>query len=245
MQCTNGTSTPSQRDLKRFPLQTYPSPAASSATPSEAGSSIYSNVKVNTVRKTKSKNSRASPESNSSSGGSCHHPTAVSSLSKSVPNLVPAKPDDSCGGDRQPDDSFSFLDPDKRMKVPDDTLKKIQKQALLDYFERQSKGGAGNGANDHDSGFYSPTHQNHGTTPGVNSRTSERPSSRKSDHSHRASVGSLLEGMITPMATTPSGSNPRHSISSLRSNGSSIKASSNNSSQNKEAAIKVSAISRI
>ena len=235
MQCTNGTITPSQRDLKRFPLQTYPSPAASSATPSEAGSSIYSNVKVNTVRKTNSKNSRASPESNSSSGGTCHPPTAVTSLSKSVPNLVPAKPDD----------SFSFLDPDKRMKVPDDTLKKIQKQALLDYFERQSKGGAGNGANDHDSGFYSPTHQNHGTTSGVNSRTSERPSSRKSDHSHRASVGSLLEGMITPMATTPSGSNPRHSISSLRSNGSSIKASSNNSSQNKEAAIKVSAISRI
>ena len=73
--------------------------------------------------------------------------------------------------------SFSFLDPDKRMRVTDNTLKLIQKQALLDYYERHSAtpgaGGSGGGrrksaaapatpapaaAAEHpDSGFYSPT----------------------------------------------------------------------------------------
>ena len=100
--------------------------------------------------------------------------------SKSVPNLI-------ANGDQQPDAretptaavtesaerSFSFLDPDKRMRVTDNTLKLIQKQALLDYYERHSSStavgsgsrkstassGSGGARPEYppDSGFYSPT----------------------------------------------------------------------------------------
>jgi hypothetical protein len=72
--------------------------------------------------------------------------------------------------------SFSYLDPDKRLRVSDNTLKLIQKQALLDYYERHSTTtsttvtktkasgiNSNNNANQQlfeqhpDSGFYSPT----------------------------------------------------------------------------------------
>ena len=35
--------------------------------------------------------------------------------------------------------NFSYLDPDKRLRVSDNTLKLIQKQALLDYYQRHSQ----------------------------------------------------------------------------------------------------------
>ena len=61
------------------------------------------------------------------------------------------------------DANFSYLDPDKRLRVSDNTLKLIQKQALLDYYQRHSKvPSTGSGCsvkseNNTDSGFYSPT----------------------------------------------------------------------------------------
>merc|ERR1719499_13972 len=104
--------------------------------------------------------------------------------SKSVPNLIPDEPpctpEAATAATPAAEKSFSFLDPDKRMRVTDNTLKLIQKQALLDYYERHSAtpgaGGSGGGrrksaaaatvtpapaataAAEHpDSGFYSPT----------------------------------------------------------------------------------------
>ena len=65
-----------------------------------------------------------------------------------------------------PDNSFSYLDPDKRLRVSDNTLKLIQKQALLDYYQRHSTTNNKVNNNNHnknsselaaDSGFYSPT----------------------------------------------------------------------------------------
>ena len=55
-------------------------------------------------------------------------------LSKSVPNLAAEEKLESY----QPP-SYIYLDPDKKMKVTDNTLKLIQKQAVLDYYERQKK----------------------------------------------------------------------------------------------------------
>ena len=47
--------------------------------------------------------------------------------------------------------NFSYLDPDKRLRVSDNTLKLIQKQALLDYYQRhnhnEQRGGTGNNNN--------------------------------------------------------------------------------------------------
>ena len=54
--------------------------------------------------------------------------------------------------------NYSFLDPDKRLRVSDNTLKLIQKQALLDYYERNAKvKNSKQPAEEPDSGFYSPT----------------------------------------------------------------------------------------
>ena len=95
--------------------------------------------------------------------------------SKSVPNLIPDEtptPEATPTAATPSEASFSFLDPDKRMRVTDNTLKLIQKQALLDYYERHSAtpcGGGGRrksaaaaaaataGYEHPDSGFYSPT----------------------------------------------------------------------------------------
>ena len=46
--------------------------------------------------------------------------------------------------------NFSYLDPDKRLRVSDNTLKLIQKQALLDYYQRHNHNeqrGTGNNNN--------------------------------------------------------------------------------------------------
>lgn len=68
-------------------------------------------------------------------------------LSKSVPNLVSenaissqTESVESLDNDRyhaQP--NYTYLDPEKKMKVTDNTLKLIQKQAVLEYYERQKK----------------------------------------------------------------------------------------------------------
>lgn len=84
-----------------------------------------------------------------------HAGSAASSAapsSRSVPNLAPPPPQRSVSidsaltassvggtdssGQQQP--KYTFLDPDKRMKVADPTLKAIQKQALLSYYERHA-----------------------------------------------------------------------------------------------------------
>ena len=63
-------------------------------------------------------------------------------LSKSVPNLAAEEKREAAHLEQvesyQPP-SYIYLDPDKKMKVTDNTLKLIQKQAVLDYYERQKK----------------------------------------------------------------------------------------------------------
>ena len=59
--------------------------------------------------------------------------------SKSVPNLAQQKATPKSESPTSPTpqaEKYTFLDPDKRMKVADPTLKAIQKQALLSYYER-------------------------------------------------------------------------------------------------------------
>ena len=75
--------------------------------------------------------------------------------SRSVPNLAaresPQRPStqltesSATSTDPQASSRFTFLDPDKRMRVADPTLKAIQKQALLSYYERHA-GRSSNGA---------------------------------------------------------------------------------------------------
>ena len=57
-------------------------------------------------------------------------------LSKSVPNLAA---EEKLEQESYQPPSYIYLDPDKKMKVTDNTLKLIQKQAVLDYYERQKK----------------------------------------------------------------------------------------------------------
>lgn len=75
--------------------------------------------------------------------------------SKSVPNLAqrpaaksqqsPASPASPASPTPREPERYTFLDPDKRMKVADPTLKAIQKQALMSYYERHraANGSAG------------------------------------------------------------------------------------------------------
>ena len=72
-------------------------------------------------------------------------------LSKSVPNLLSDSTEQAAQADRQKEPgpaeteqegqepSFTYLDPEKKLKVTDNTLKLIQKQAVLDYYTRQKK----------------------------------------------------------------------------------------------------------
>lgn len=68
-------------------------------------------------------------------------------LSKSVPNLLSENEvqfgqkdenDSACVVDTS-EPSYTYLDPEKKLKVTDNTLKLIQKQAVLDYYTRQKK----------------------------------------------------------------------------------------------------------
>ena len=164
------------RDLKRFPLQTY----ASTNRTREAGADIYSNVKSTSTIKKKCR-------------GKSVDETA---LSKSVPNLADGTDDNKPVSSYSNEDAnYSFLDPEKKHKVPDNTLKKIQKQALLDYFERHNNSNTNNNgkvSNDHDSGFYSPTQSgtSHDASP-------SSPADKAVKKDHRASVGSLLDNFAT------------------------------------------------
>ena len=88
--------------------------------------------------------------------------------SKSVPNLTNNNSNSGTGEDAPgtpsaDETSFSYLDPDKRLRVTDNTLKLIQKQALLDYYERHNASGnpvkrspSQSRQKEPDSGFYSP-----------------------------------------------------------------------------------------
>ena len=67
------------------------------------------------------------------------------SLSKSVPNLL-SEEELAEGGQESErcqvsaaETSYTYLDPEKKLKVTDNTLKLIQKQAVLDYYTRQKK----------------------------------------------------------------------------------------------------------
>lgn len=79
-----------------------------------------------------------------------HHTTNQDDfhLSKSVPNLLSENEDGQqkdpnitvdTGLDNSAAPSYTYLDPEKKLKVTDNTLKLIQKQAVLDYYTRQKK----------------------------------------------------------------------------------------------------------
>ena len=149
------------KDLKRFPLQTY-----------------NSNFQNNPTSDKKKKNSLRHQMSEKFNSHVEEHDSIQHS--KSVPNLlgsnnsldnVSGNEDNQCDN-QECHQSFSYLDPEKKLRVSDNTLKLIQKQALLDYYERQSgsvkrsqvfgksqSGKTNNSCNGDvlDSGFYSPT----------------------------------------------------------------------------------------
>jgi hypothetical protein len=175
-----------QKDLKKFPLQTYPSQSlstiadwddeenkgsAAAATERKEQNVIYGSSR-HKMRHQMSERTMVR------SKFAADTPDAVAALhhSKSVPNLI--GPNDELGQEELEtyatggEQSFSFLDPDKRLRVTDNTLKLIQKQALLDYYERRSatssnrrkstasSGGSQGKPEPPDSGFYSPTEKN-------------------------------------------------------------------------------------
>ena len=59
-------------------------------------------------------------------------------ISKSVPNLL-SEEETSESMMETETPSYTYLDPEKKLKVTDNTLKLIQKQAVLDYYTRQKK----------------------------------------------------------------------------------------------------------
>ena len=59
-------------------------------------------------------------------------------ISKSVPNLL-SEEETSESMMETESPSYTYLDPEKKLKVTDNTLKLIQKQAVLDYYTRQKK----------------------------------------------------------------------------------------------------------
>ena len=59
-------------------------------------------------------------------------------ISKSVPNLLSEEETSESIMETEPP-SYTYLDPEKKLKVTDNTLKLIQKQAVLDYYTRQKK----------------------------------------------------------------------------------------------------------
>ena len=59
-------------------------------------------------------------------------------ISKSVPNLL-SEEESSESMMETETPSYTYLDPEKKLKVTDNTLKLIQKQAVLDYYTRQKK----------------------------------------------------------------------------------------------------------
>ncbi len=150
------------KDLKRFPLHTYPSQQ------SLASSSQQSQY--------------ADPQAQQENAETVQDSASVMNHSKSVPNLQDQQPSEAAKASptENAETSFAYLDPEKRLRVSDNTLKLIQKQALLDYYERHSsstllrKSSSATNSSDNssktletsailqvhaepDSGFYSPT----------------------------------------------------------------------------------------
>ncbi|XP_059080117.1 NHS-like protein 1 isoform X2 [Tigriopus californicus] len=164
------------RDLKKFPLQTYSSSKHLGS--QEKGQDVSDSSSRPGLRHQVSERiiSKSKSENKENTATDLHH-------SKSVPNLannILQQPQHTNGsGDHSSGDidhdltsdpaNFSYLDPEKRLRVTDNTLKLIQKQALLDYYERHNTlrrpglashlngGKFPNSVNDLDSGFYSPT----------------------------------------------------------------------------------------
>ena len=137
------------KDLKRFPLQTYangqcqnePSydesgysmlPLSNNAASNQTAFSNVTGAARTTLKQRKQKGSSMMPS----------HNDDLLPHSKSVPNLSTEKQtegDENRDENTSPDEnSFSYLDPEKRLRVSDNTLKLIQKQALRDYYERHN-----------------------------------------------------------------------------------------------------------
>ena len=128
------------KDLKRFPLQTYANgqPINESAYDESGYSMIqFSNTNLSNVGGHKTLKQRK----NGSKGYHGNNNEDALTHSKSVPNLSTEKQALEGGQDVDEngspvENSFSYLDPEKRLRVSDNTLKLIQKQALRDYFDR-------------------------------------------------------------------------------------------------------------
>ena len=154
-------------------------------------------------------------------------------LSKSVPNLLSDSTEASgaqAQADRQKETgpeteqalldsqepSFTYLDPEKKLKVTDNTLKLIQKQAVLDYYTRQKKSSL-----DLTKEAKKVAHNRSGEDSSETGGTEGRDSSNSSFDSERGrflrsiSQGSLSgmsatyqssEGFPTPKQTSPASS---------------------------------------
>ncbi len=154
------------RDLKRFPLQTY------------------SSIRMTGVDRPRVR--QPCQRQYQHQQLECSMPPLDSSLilvpqSKSVPNLrnrgfilerldhneEQEEAEEARDERDQQQQSFTYLDPDKRLRVTDNTLKLIQKQALLEYYERHHQKKKKTSCPESrlvDSGFYSPTDQHLGAT---------------------------------------------------------------------------------
>lgn len=106
----------------------------------------------------------------------------------------------------QTGNNFSYLDPDKRLRVSDNTLKLIQKQALLDYYERRHCGtmvvtSADVESTLADSGFYSPVSPGGGggdRPPRQLSNEVNNFTEFEADHSTSADSSAVINGLDHP-----------------------------------------------
>ena len=132
-------SNSSMKDLKRFPVQTYANGNDSNESGyDESGYSMiqFGNHSNNSgMTRTTLRQRKQASKGHAASDDILQH-------SKSVPNLSTEKQNEGALNQDEIgspiENTFSYLDPEKRLKVSDNTLKLIQKQALRDYYERHN-----------------------------------------------------------------------------------------------------------
>ena len=121
-------------------------------------------------------------------------------ISKSVPNLLQSE-NEAQNGHREGSDgdgtaldtsepSFTYLDPEKKLKVTDNTLKLIQKQAVLDYYTRQKK--SSSDLTKEARGRGGP--ETRGRAEDSSGSGEDRDSSRTADSSFEAAAAGPIEG---------------------------------------------------
>ena len=123
-------------------------------------------------------------------------------ISKSVPNLLQSE-NEAQTGHREGSDgdgaaldtgepSFTYLDPEKKLKVTDNTLKLIQKQAVLDYYTRQKK--SSSDLTKEARGRGGPETRGRSCAEDSSCSGEDRDSSRTADSSFEAAAAGPIEG---------------------------------------------------